>query len=671
MVPRTRAALAAAVLAAPAALGLAPARAEGAAPAPSPGPVLTGKRVHDVQGAAHVSPLAGRTVAQVPGVVTAVTGNGFWMQDPQPDRDPATSEGVFVFTRSRPAVAAGDAVAVDGQVSEYRPDGPASAALGRTEIDATAAPVRAHGQPLPAPTLLGPGGRTAPGRVAAPAKGGAQTDAEAPTTRFDAAHNALDFYESLEGMRVRVQDAVAVGPTRYGEVPVLPGGGAGADGRSARGGVLLRDGDANPERLLLDDVLAPLPALNVGDRLPGAHDGVLDYAQGAFRLLLATTPVRADGGLRRETARPQQTGELAVATASMDGLSPDSPASRFRDLAGDVVAGLGSPDLITVSGLQDNSGTDDDGTVAADQTVAQLISAISEAGGPAYDWRSVAPADGADGGPAGGNNRVGFLFRTDRGLSFADRQAAGPSAAPTDALTDGPPDGGPATVATQVVRGGLTLSPGRIAPGDPAWAGTRKPLAGVVTWQGRRIVVVANHWYPRTSDDQPVFGRYQPPRLPSEWRRDAQARVVAGFVRSVTTVDRDTDVIVAGDLNERDFAGPLRVLTRDGGLRDTAAEVPAGGRYTAVVDGNAQVLDHVLLSPGLARRDHDVTIVHRNAEFADRAGDRDPTLVRIDMDGEAGAGKSGDKTPAAPAASASPEAAPGPADAHPLPDAAP
>ncbi|MFD0541203.1 hypothetical protein ACFQY7_52635 [Actinomadura luteofluorescens] len=53
--------------------------------------------------------------------------NGFWMQDPRPDRSPATSEGIYVFTRNRPQAAVGDAVRVDGRVSEFRPDGGAAA----------------------------------------------------------------------------------------------------------------------------------------------------------------------------------------------------------------------------------------------------------------------------------------------------------------------------------------------------------------------------------------------------------------------------------------------------------------------------------------------------------------------------------------------------------------
>ena len=49
--------------------------------------------------------------------------NGFWFQDPQPDDDPATSEGLFVFTSSAPTVAVGDAVTVEGTVAEFRPGG--------------------------------------------------------------------------------------------------------------------------------------------------------------------------------------------------------------------------------------------------------------------------------------------------------------------------------------------------------------------------------------------------------------------------------------------------------------------------------------------------------------------------------------------------------------------
>ncbi|MGP4026898.1 endonuclease/exonuclease/phosphatase family protein [Actinomadura sp. 3N407] len=615
MVHGLRRLLAAAVLIAPLA---APPAAHAAAP---------GVRIRDVQGAAHISPLNGSAVARVPGVVTALTGNGFWMQDPRPDKSDASSEGVFVFTRTRPEAAIGDSVRVDGKVAEFRPGGAPSGGLTRTEIDATATTVEAHGAPLPPPVVIGPRGRRPPARVIDSGHG----DVEGGGA-FAPRRDGIDFYESLEGMRIEIRDAVAVGPSRYGEIPVLPANGAGAGTRTVRGGILLRDGDANPERIILDDALAALPGMNVGDRLPGANHGILDYGYGDYHLLLTATPRRDPGGLPREVTRPQKPGELAVATAALDGLSPDAPPARFAGLAGDIVTGLRSPDLIAISGLGDNSGPEDDGTVAADQTVAQLITAISAAGGPGYDWRSVTPRDNADGGEEGDNRRSGFLFRTDRGLAFVDRPAL------TEPIPDAPPEGpDPAVTPVRAVRhggtAGLSLSPGRIAPGDAAWAGTRKPLAGEVTWQGRRIIVIANQWFPRTTDDQPLFGRNQPPARPTEWRRAAQARVVAGFVRSVRQVDANARVIVAGELNDRETSSSVRALVQGTGLIDLPARLPAGDRYTAVSGGNSEVLDHILLSPSLRRDAHEFDVVHRNAEFAG-PDDRDPTVVRINVSGK-------------------------------------
>src|SRR5829696_5161778 len=81
---------------------------------------VAGLRIGDIQGAAHRSPREDKTVEAVPGVVTAVRSNGFWMQDAEPDGDPATSEGIFVFTGSAPTVAAGAAVTVSGLVAEFR-----------------------------------------------------------------------------------------------------------------------------------------------------------------------------------------------------------------------------------------------------------------------------------------------------------------------------------------------------------------------------------------------------------------------------------------------------------------------------------------------------------------------------------------------------------------------
>ena len=61
---------------------------------------IEGLRIHDIQGRQHLSPYRNSLVAGVPGVVTATRFNGFFVQDPRPDKDSRTSEGIFVFTGS-------------------------------------------------------------------------------------------------------------------------------------------------------------------------------------------------------------------------------------------------------------------------------------------------------------------------------------------------------------------------------------------------------------------------------------------------------------------------------------------------------------------------------------------------------------------------------------------
>src|SRR4051794_18536701 len=83
---------------------------------------LEGLRIHDIQGARHRSPYENRVVSGVPGVVTAASTNGIWVQDPQPDADNRTSEGIFLFSPSaRPPI--GTAVTFSGAVSEFKATG--------------------------------------------------------------------------------------------------------------------------------------------------------------------------------------------------------------------------------------------------------------------------------------------------------------------------------------------------------------------------------------------------------------------------------------------------------------------------------------------------------------------------------------------------------------------
>ncbi len=552
-------------------------------------------RIHDIQGAAHISPLNGQQVTGVPGVVTALTSTGFWMQDPRPDRNPATSEGVFVYTKTKPTVAAGDAVTVDGTVNEYRPSNTATN-LTTTELAATAITASGHGVTLPAPTVI----RSTPHKVI---ENDATGDVET-SGKFDPRQDGLDYWESMEGMRLELENAQVVGPTnKFGEFAVVT---RGASVHTKRGGVVAQRDDFNPERLILDDVLSKTPKVDVGDRLPGRNVGVLDYGFGDPMLHLTATPEVEHGNLPRESTRAADKDELSMATANVENLAPTDPATKFSGIADEIVKNLASPDLVNVEEVQDNDGSKDDGVVAADQTIAKLTAAIQAAGGPSYEWRSIDPVNDQDGGEPGGNIRVGFLFRTDRGLAFVDKP------------------GGTATNATAIENGELTYSPGRLAPDDASWKDSRKPLAGEFTWRGKKIIVVANHWNSKGGDD-PLSGRYQPLRQPSETQRSGQAAVVANFVRSA---GKKTDLIVAGDLNCFDFSTQVKTLT-DTGLLDLPSTLPLSERYTYVYEGNSEVLDHILLSPSLAHQHYDYDVVHLNAEYNVQASDHDPSVVRL------------------------------------------
>jgi len=148
--------------------------------------------IFEIQGAGLVSPLAGLLVTTENNVVTGVASNGFFMQTPtaRTDGDPATSDGIFVFTGGAPGVAEGDRVNVTGTVQEF---------FGLTELSGSPlVDVVTSGQPLPAPVLLGP---TLPSPLPPPTS-----------------------LERVEGMLVRMEDGLATAPSdRFGDLPVVVG----------------------------------------------------------------------------------------------------------------------------------------------------------------------------------------------------------------------------------------------------------------------------------------------------------------------------------------------------------------------------------------------------------------------------------------------------------------
>ncbi|MBV2153109.1 endonuclease/exonuclease/phosphatase family protein [Kitasatospora sp. SUK 42] len=615
--PRRAALLRAAI--APAALAfslvlvpLPAANAAGAAAAP-PAPTEAGPlRIHDIHGTTRISPQAGKPVTGVPGIVTGLraygSSKGFWMQDPNPDANPATSEGIFVYTGGNPTVKVGDSVLVSGKVTVYYPNfNGGSQSL--TELSGPAVTVLSSGNPLPAPVVVDT--RNIPGRYAPPAG----PDGTISSVPLNPEKYALDFYASLESMLVQVKDVRVVQATdKYNELWVAADK---QDQRSKRGGLLYESyKEPNVGRLMVQQQAPvsqqPFPVANVGDELTGTTTGPLDYNQfGGYTIVAGTLGTLKDNHLQREVTPQAGERELTIATYNVENLAATNPDAKFAQLAQGIVTNLRSPDIVALEEIQDNNGAKNDGTVDASQTVAKFLAAIKAAGGPAYDWRSVDPQDGKDGGEPGGNIRQVFLFNPQR-VSFTDIP------------------GGNATTAVGVTGAGataaLTASPGRIEPNDEAWTNSRKPLVGQFSFRGQKVFVIANHFNSK-GGDQGIDSRFQAPTRSSEVQRIKQATVEQTFVAKLLAADKQAKVVSVGDFNDYQFSPALATLTKGGVLRDLVNELPETEQYSYVYQGNSQVLDHILVSPEVGYAKYD--IVHINAEFAQQASDHDPQVVRI------------------------------------------
>ena len=525
--------------------------------------------IAEIQGAAHISPKNGQGVTGVEGIVTArrtAGGRGVWIQDPSPDADLATSDAVFVFTNASPTAVVGDLVNVTGTVTEFRP-GNDPDNLTITQITSSNAQVAilSSNNPVPAATVLGAGGRMSPTEVIDDDNAG---NVETGGT-FDPSGDAIDFYESLEGMLLQVNSGDVVNATRsFGEITLLPDDGSWATGlRTPRGGILLGGyTDANPERITVDDEilrdLAPLPRpakampdMNVGDDLTSPVIGPLDYSFSNYKIQALTTPTFTSGGNPREVTDPVTQKEVTFATFNVENLAGTDPQEKYDHLGSLIVTNLRSPDVIGIEEVQDNDGVaGGTGSTVVDATTSwtRLVAAIQAAGGPAYEYRQIDPVDDQEGGAPGGNIRVGFLFRTDRGVKFVDRPGGSPTTETTIVGKPHSPE--------------LSASPGRIGTQSSAFDATRKSLVGEFKIKNKPYFVIVNHFSSK-NEDQPLFGPNQPPERLSEVARHGQAQVVNDFVDAILARDQNAKIVVLGDINDFEFSETVDIL--EGGVLTT------------------------------------------------------------------------------------------------------
>ncbi|HET8644983.1 MAG TPA: Ig-like domain repeat protein, partial [Vicinamibacteria bacterium] len=191
--------------------------------------------------------------------------------------------------------------------------------------------------------------------------------------------------------------------------------------------------------------------------------------------------------------------------------------------------------------------------------------------------------------------------------------------------------------------------------GQPALLNDRPPLVLVASVGGRAVTVIVNHLRSLSGIDDPADGH----RVRT--KRRAQAEYLANLIQARQVADPGERLVVIGDLNAFSFNdGYVDVVGTIKGQPTPADQVvlasadlvnpnlvnledgvPAGQRYSFVFDGNAQTLDHALVSQNMVGL---VAAFHRgrgNADSPDtlrndptrpeRLADHDPLVVYFEL----------------------------------------
>lgn len=624
--------------------------------------------IAQVQGDKNASPFVDQNV-RVSGVVTARVRTGFFIQTPddKTDGDAGTSEGIFVFTQlpASPDAAIGNLVTVTGKVEEFRRNNePFSLSITEISIEKGTGTISviSAGNNLPKPVTL---------------------------TASDFAANAIDQLEKFEGMRVAVAEAVVVAPT---------------DGRvDNRNGMVLSDGafsavikgtarpfrgpgmdireyfaspdrdklkkefpklsifDANPEVFRIDtDEQALLQPVDLGPEaekagavgavhlyskpinaaaLTGIEGilGVLHYAFGRYTIYtdhdnrpqittsIKPNPLPAAGADQFSVAGMNLENffdDVDDPGIKEDVVSAEIFERRLQKISAAVRDNLRSPDVIGVIEVEN---------LAALKRLADRLNSDSVKSGAADPRYEAYLIDGNDG--RGIDN--GFLVKASRIKVLEVRQVGkkdeykNPKTGESDLLNDRPP---------------LMI---RASVADPK---SGKPF---------EFTAVVNHM-------KSMLGYSDPKQQDNvRMKKRLQAEFLAKFVQDRQKADPVERIILLGDFNSYQFndgiLDMIGIIKGDPAPRDQVLNyspdivdpdlinlvdlIDASQRYSYTFDGNAQVLDHMLITQTLKGHVKGFGFARVNADFPEvlkndpsrpeRFSDHDPAIAYFSLEASA------------------------------------
>jgi len=301
--------------------------------------------IAQIQGMGETANCLDQSVVTEGNVVTGIGNLGFFIQSQSPDDNPATSDGIYVFTNYPPKgwdVEVGDIVSVEGRVKEFH---------NLTEL-AVAGKKRIHviskGAPLPQPADL---------LTINPAQ-----------------------LESFEGMRVTVANALITAPTnQFDEFGISLTGKKGfreagieTDVMPQFAGKGLPEWDLNKEivEVNLVDMGHPLEQVVAGGHLTAV--GVLSYAYQDYQLWVTDYTITPNTASILRSVRPAAAGEYTIGTQNVENLYDlrddpsidDSPSENYvpdtevlyqiklHKLAAQIVDNLRAPDILALQEVE-------------------------------------------------------------------------------------------------------------------------------------------------------------------------------------------------------------------------------------------------------------------------------------------------------------------------------
>jgi predicted extracellular nuclease len=586
-----------------------------------------------IQGSGAKSAYDGQAV-QTSGVVTRVNSNGFFLQDPVGDGNPATSDGIFVYTGTAPTVAGGELLQLQAVVQEFN--------VGAAGNADTAAHTVTE--------LVGPSQLTvlATGQVIVPT-----------VITFPEAVN--DDLERVEGMLVTINGPLTVTQNyfqgRYGELTLSAAGRLETPTNRYRPGTAeaLALADANARaRILLDDGSSqqnpnPTPyigadnTLRAGDTVT-AVTGVVDYG-------LATS---SPAGLGDYRIHPQSVADVVFARSNPRSAAPAPQAGNLKLASFNVLNFFTTfTDGTDVSGQTGQGCLLDGVSSPANCRGADNLAEFERQRAKIVEAIAAVDADA-----------LGLMEMQNNGSVAAQHLVDALNAklgAATYAVVPDPAAG----TGSDAIKVAMIYKPARVTRVDDAQTDTdaihnRPPLAQTfAAANGERFTLVVNHLKSKSScpvaGDPDYAGNFDTGDGQGCWngRRVQQAHRTAAWVQGLAGGAGTEAALLLGDLNAYAQEDPVVALAADG-FADQIGRFNSFG-YSYVFDGAAGRLDHALASSALVSKltgaaewhvnADEPSVIDYNTEFkqpacancgpdyytatAFRSSDHDPVLVGL------------------------------------------